>query len=237
MESKIRLKPLKIPLKIVENAANAFEIGVDEAGRGPLFGRVYVAGVVLPKDDPEFNYDWLRDSKKIKNKKTMKTIAEHIKKHALYWHVSYAESDEIDQVNILKATMNHMHNCIKHIADQMPADILKDGLCLVDGNYFKPCIWFDADKDAFKTIPHITVENGDATFASIAAASILAKHARDTYIEELCAEYPLLQERYRLLNNMGYGTAAHIEGIQTHGISQWHRQSFNICHGATVNYV
>jgi ribonuclease HII len=235
MESKIRLKPLVNPLKYHFCESNAFEIGIDEAGRGPLFGRVYVGAVVLPKDDPSFNYLWLRDSKKIKNRKTMRTIAEHIKKHALYWHVSYAESDEIDQVNILKATMNHMHNCIKYIGNQMPAESLKEGLCLVDGNYFKPCIWFDEELDGYKTIPHITVENGDAVFASIAAASILAKHARDTYIEELCAEYPLLQERYKLLNNMGYGTAAHIEGIQNHGITQWHRQSFNICHGATMN--
>ena len=232
-----RLKPLAVPLKIFYNEQNAFEIGIDEAGRGPLFGRVYVAAVVLPKDDPDFNYMWLRDSKKIKNKKTMNAIAEHIKSKALYWHVSYAETDEIDQQNILKATMNHMHHCIQNIGNRMSAQTLKDGLCLVDGNYFKPCVWFDEDLDAYKTVPHITVENGDATFASIAAASILAKNARDAYIEELCAEYPLLQERYKLLNNMGYGTAAHIEGIRTYGITQWHRQSFNICHGALQNYI
>jgi ribonuclease HII len=225
---KTRVKKEKVCLKPCFSEDTAFEIGIDEAGRGPLFGRVYVAAVILPKDHESFHHDWMRDSKQIKSAKKMGELAEYIKSNALSWSITYAEADEIDSQNILNCVIRCMHKCCNEIFEKTTH---VDGLLLVDGNYFRPYMRFDVASESFINVPHETVEKGDGTFSSIAAASILAKHARDSYIADLCVQHPLLVERYLLDKNMGYGTKAHIEGIRAHGITQYHRKSFNICRG------
>jgi len=225
---KTRVKKEKVCLKPCFSEDTAFEIGIDEAGRGPLFGRVYVAAVILPKDHESFHHDWMRDSKQIKSTKKMGELAEYIKSNALSWSITYAEADEIDSQNILNCVIRCMHKCCNEIFEK---NTHVDGLLLVDGNYFRPYMRFDVASESFINVPHETVEKGDGTFSSIAAASILAKHARDSYIADLCVQHPLLVERYLLDKNMGYGTKAHIEGIRAHGITQYHRKSFNICRG------
>ena len=227
---KTRVKKEKVCLKSCFSEHTAFEIGIDEAGRGPLFGRVYVAAVILPKDHESFHHDWMRDSKQIKSTKKMGELAEYIKSNALSWSITYAEADEIDSQNILNCVIRCMHKCCNEIFSKINPT---DGLLLVDGNYFRPYMRFDVVSESFINVPHETVEKGDGTFSSIAAASILAKHARDSYIADLCVQHPLLVERYLLDKNMGYGTKAHIEGICAHGITQYHRKSFNICRGET----
>jgi len=227
------------PLAPYHSPDTAFEIGIDEAGRGPLFGPVFVAAVVLPKDLSSFHHEWMRDSKQIKNKKTMKELANYIKQNALYWHVDCADSETIDRHNILSSVITSMHNCVTGVVKQMKSvsKFETNGLLLVDGNYFKPYVKYDDTIDNFVSIMHTTVEKGDGTYSSIAAASILAKEAHDTYIAEMCAKYPVLCERYLLNKNVGYGTKAHIEGIRLHGVTQWHRKSFNICRGEKENHV
>jgi ribonuclease HII len=106
-------------------------------------------------------------------------------------------------------------------------------MIIVDGDRFKPYCVFDQTTNTMKEIPSITIEQGDAKYIGIAAASIIAKVAHDEYIEELCTQYPELVERYRLDKNVGYGTKHHIDGIQQYGITQWHRKSYNICKGAS----
>ena len=226
------------PLLPCHSIETSFEIGIDEAGRGPLFGRVYVAAVVLPKDSANFHHEWMRDSKKIKSRKTMTDLANYIKKHVLYWDIQYTEAAEIDQSNILISVINGMHRTIQSIVAKLPNETDKSsGLLLVDGNYFKPYVKYDEASDQFISLQHQTIEKGDGTYSSIAAASILAKDARDTYIEELCKAYPDLSSKYALEKNMGYGTKTHIDGIKLHGITQWHRKTFNICRGEKENFV
>lgn len=229
----------KVPLKPFHDENTSFEIGIDEAGRGPLFGPVFVAAVVLPKDPTAFHHAWMRDSKKIKNKKTMTELANYIKQNALYWFVTSADAETIDRDNILSSVMTCMHNCVTEIISQMKnkGESVNNGLLLVDGNYFKPYIKYDDSVGDFFSIQYTNVEKGDGTYSSIAAASILAKEAHDAYIAEMCAKYPVLCERYSLDKNVGYGTKAHIEGIQLHGITQWHRKTFNICRGEKENHI
>ena len=235
----IKFKSNPTPLAPHHSADNAFEIGIDEAGRGPLFGPVFVGAVILPKDSSAFHHEWMHDSKKIKNKKTMTELANYIKQNALYWHVDSADAATIDQHNILSSVITCMHNCVTGIVTKMKSDsnFGTNGLLLVDGNYFKPYIKYDDATEQFVSIQHQTVEKGDGTYSSIAAASILAKDAHDTFISNLCAKYPELCEQYSLDKNVGYGTKAHIDGIKAHGVTQWHRKSFNICRGEKENPV
>ena len=225
MEAK-RVKKEKVILKPFHNPESEFEIGIDEAGRGPLFGRVYVAGVILPKDTESFHHDWMRDSKQIKSRKKMIELADYIKSNAISWHIYYAEADEIDSTGILNCVMKGMHHCTTEIIKKNASTNIRNGLLLVDGNYFRMYTRFDEETETLVTMPHETVEKGDGTYSSIAAASILAKNERDTYIEALCAEHPELGENYSLHTNMGYGTKAHYEGIKAHGITEWHRKSY-----------
>ena len=137
MQKPVKFKSNPVPLQPVYNSNHSFEIGIDEAGRGPLFGRVYVAAVVLPKGLDEFHHEWMRDSKQIKNRNTMKALADYIKANALHWSIKFAEADEIDADNILSCTIKKMHECVKDITDKTTFD---NGFLLVDGNYFKPYI-------------------------------------------------------------------------------------------------
>ena len=203
-----------------------FEIGVDEAGRGPLFGRVYSAAVILPKDD-SFDHSRVKDSKKFHSKKRIEEVANYIKENAIAWSISYEDEKSIDDINILQATQKAMHTAIlnvkKQITEKNILHIEHSVHLLIDGNYFKPIYNMN------KYIPYNCIEGGDNKYSSIAAASILAKVARDEYIDELCEKNPDLSEKYGIDSNKGYGAKKHIDGIRTHGITIWHRRTFAPC--------
>ena len=206
---------------------DTFEIGVDEAGRGPMLGRVYTAAVILPKDD-EFQHHLMKDSKKFTSKKKIMEVAEYIKENAISWSVAYATEKEIDSMNILQATYKAMHASIRGL-DGVKASNFNSYRLLVDGSNFKPFIEYDNESGMIANISHTCITGGDNKYTSIAAASILAKTERDLYIEKLCEENPILNERYNIVKNKGYGTKEHIDGINTYGISDFHRKSFGIC--------
>ena len=202
------------------------EIGVDEAGRGPMFGRVYAGAVSLPKNMVDFNHALMKDSKKFHSKKKIREVAAYIKTHALAWAVGWADEREIDELNIRRATHKAMHQAIKDVLAKQEWAAAK--ILLVDGNDFTP---FVDKSESIMPVPlqHVCIEGGDNTYSCIAAASILAKVARDDYIAELCAQEPDLITRYDLLKNKGYGTKKHMDGIKQYGITQWHRKTFGIC--------
>lgn len=217
---------------------NIYEIGVDEAGRGPLFGRVYSAAVILPKDD-SFDHFKMKDSKKFHSKKKIEEVAEYIKENATAWYVSYEDEKVIDDINILQATQKSMHKCIletrKQMIEKLKEKCEKDYSfhLLIDGNYFNPITYLNKKTNKLESISYETIEGGDNKYSAIAAASILAKVHRDKYIEELCLEHPELSEKYGIDSNKGYGAKKHLEGIKEYGITIWHRRSFGIC----KNYV
>uniref|UniRef100_A0A6C0JHH2 Ribonuclease HII n=1 Tax=viral metagenome TaxID=1070528 RepID=A0A6C0JHH2_9ZZZZ len=216
---------------------NMLEIGADEAGRGPLFGRVYSAAVILPKDD-SFDHSKMKDSKKFHSKKQIDEAADYIKKNALAWYVSFEDEKVIDEINILQATQKAMHSAIletrKQYNDVMKKQNKKEAndysfYLLIDGNYFNPIIHFNKTANKLETLPYSCIEGGDNKYTAIAAASILAKVERDKYIEDLCKEHPELIEKYGIDQNKGYGAKRHLDGIKEHGITIWHRRSFGIC--------
>ena len=198
------------------------EIGVDEAGRGPMFGRVYTGAVILPKSVAAFNHALMKDSKKFHSEKKIQEVAAYIKANALAWAVGYADEREIDQLNIRRATHKAMHQAIQSVIEQKYIKD-KDILLLVDGNDFTPLVREPVP------LQHVCIEGGDNTYSCIAAASILAKVARDDYIAELCKQEPDLITRYDLLKNKGYGTKKHMDGIKQYGITAYHRKTFGIC--------
>jgi ribonuclease HII len=216
-------------------AAHKYEVGVDEAGRGPLFGRVYTGAVILPPATAAFDFSLLKDSKKFTSDKKIREVAEYIKQNAVAWAVSYEESEVIDRINIRRATLQCMRKSINtlidaHIEDtEQPKPTTQDYLLLIDGNDFIPLGKYNEEMDQVDTYTHVCVEGGDNTYACIAAASILAKVERDDYIEKLCDQHPVLDEMYALRGNKGYGAKKHMDGIREHGITQWHRRSYGIC--------
>lgn len=177
------------------------EAGVDEAGRGSLIGPVFAAAVILPSD---FKNEFLNDSKKISEKKRddLRII---IEKEAIAWSVAQMSHEVIDKVNILNATYLAMHEAIKTLK-------IKPELLLIDGNRFK----------SFPEIPHNCFVKGDGKFASIAAASILAKTHRDEFIKKIHLEFP----QYNWDKNKGYGTANHKECFEKFGPSIYQRKTF-----------
>ena len=230
-----KIKPTQPILKKYHNENDKIiEIGVDEVGRGPLFGRVYTAAVILPKDDT-FDCLKVKDSKKFHSKKKIQEAAEYIKKNALAWHVSFEDEKVIDEINILQATQRSMHTSIREAQKKMNKslnDFTKEDYSynlLIDGNYFNPIMQLNKNTQKLENIPYITVTKGDNTYASIAAASILAKVERDNYINDLCIQNPTLSEYYGIDSNKGYGAKVHLDGIKTHGITIWHRKTFGIC--------
>jgi len=212
-----------------------YEMGLDEAGRGPLFGRLYVAATVLPKGNG-FHHEWMKDSKKFHSKKKIKEMSDYIKNNALAWSIQYIDHDIIDNINIRESVHKGMHNAIRDILNTSNID-KKECFVLIDGNHFKPYSMYDEENESLYVMPHQTIEGGDNKYTSIAAASILAKVARDEYIKELCDEHPELNERYNIEKNQGYGTKQHLEGILEHGITQWHRKSYGRCKEATLNCI
>ena len=237
-------------IKFYNDNSDLLEIGVDEAGRGPLFGRVYTAAVILPKEDgggngceiekKVFDYHKMKDSKKFTSSKKILEVAEHIKANALAWSVTYNDETTIDKINIRQSVLSSMHQSIKNVMDTYnnvdtgtgtgtgtSAANVKEYFLLIDGNDFKPYLRFQDDH--FVQVNHTCIEGGDNKYCAIAAASILAKTERDKYIEELCDEHPELKEKYGLEKNKGYGTKQHLDGIKEHGISKWHRKTYGIC--------
>lgn len=183
--------------------AGVIEAGCDEAGRGCLAGDVYAAAVILP---PDFKNELLNDSKQL-NEAQRYQLREVIQKEAVAWAVGIVTAEEIDKINILRASILAMHRAVDKL--QTPPEHL-----LIDGNKFTP----------YPGITHNTVVKGDATFMSIAAASILAKTYRDDYMLAIAKEYPM----YDWHSNKGYPTAKHRAAIREYGISPYHRISFNL---------
>ncbi len=179
------------------------EAGLDEAGRGCYAGPVFAAAVVLPKD---FFHPLLNDSKQL-TKQERDYLRPIIEKEALAFSVAKVSNIEIDHINILQASFKAMHLALNQL------NLLPD-ILLIDGNRFKP----------YKELPHQCVVKGDGIYASIAAASVLAKTYRDEYMENLHQEY----EMYYWNKNKGYGTPEHRSAIETHGLCRYHRKSFNI---------
>jgi ribonuclease HII len=217
-----------------------FELSIDEAGRGCLFGRVYVACVVLPKEHHRFDGKNIKDSKKFSSKKKLNEVAAYIKEHALAWHISYEEPKLVDDINILQAVMHGMHNCIRETIRKVNTQTgvsnkLHDFMAVVDGNYFTPFRSYDEEERCIVELPFETVEQGDGKYMAIAAASILAKTARDNYVIDLCDKYPFLDQHYGLSKNMGYGTKKHLDGIREYGVTRLHRRTFGCCKTAKTN--
>lgn len=229
---KLKNKKIVEPLKYMfDTDTTIIEIGIDEAGRGPMFGRVYAGVAVLPKDNI-FDHSQMKDSKKFTSKKKIENVAEYIKENAIAWAVEYEDEQIIDDINILQATQSAMHKGIKNVLAQLSnnKDIDYDKiLLLVDGNYFKPYSILNKTKTKLESIKCQMIEGGDNKYTSIAAASILAKVSRDKYIKELCIQNPELIERYSIDSNKGYGSKKHMEGIKKYGITKWHRKTFGIC--------
>ncbi len=229
-----------MPKNILEQSYNPdsklYEIGVDEVGRGPMFGRVYTAAVILPKNT-DFKYELMKDSKKFTSKKKINEVSEYIKQHALAWSVTYEEENVIDNINIRNATHSAMHKSIREIMDNFKQthQYCNEFYLLVDGNDFKPYTYFNKKTSQIQQVNHIAIEGGDNKYCSIAAASILAKVERDRYITELCVCYKKLDEYYNLDSNKGYGTVAHIHGIKNIGISPWHRKTYGCCKFAQIH--
>lgn len=216
-------------LKSYSSDESIIEIGVDEAGRGPLFGRVYASAVILPSQ----TIDDIKDSKKFSSKKKLTMVYDNIIKNSVAYGVSYVNEKEIDRTNILKATQECMHLSIRKVIEQLNISDYSKILLLIDGNYFVPFTYID-ENNVSHLIRSQTVEKGDNTYLSIAAASILSKVERDKYIIDLCDQEPYLKDRYDIHNNKGYGSKKHIEGIKTHGISDYHRKTFGICKSYSV---
>ncbi|MDN3202883.1 ribonuclease HII [Algoriphagus sediminis] len=186
--------------------ANRLEAGCDEVGRGCLAGPVMAAAVILP---PDFSNKWINDSKKL-TKANRESLVELIKGESIAWAIAEASVEEIDEINILNASFLAMKRAIKKLP-KTPEHLL------IDGNRWK------SDLD----IPHTCVIKGDGKFASIASASILAKVARDKFMETLAKDHPF----YGWETNVGYPTKAHREGIKKHGDCIWHRKSFTLLKG------
>jgi len=231
-EVAVKKKNGQVALKTKFDAdTTIIEIGIDEAGRGPMFGRVYAGVAVLPKDN-SFEHYQMKDSKKFHSKKKIEQVANYIKENAIAWAVEYEDEQKIDEINILQATQSAMHKGIKNVLYKLSqlTDINYNKiLLLVDGNYFKPFTIINKNKTKLEIIKYQMIEGGDNKYTAIAAASILAKVERDNYINKLCEENPELIEHYGINSNKGYGSKKHIDGIKQYGITKWHRKTFGIC--------
>lgn len=184
------------------NSEGLVEAGCDEAGRGCLAGSVFAAAVILP---PDYQNDLLNDSKQLSAKKRY-ALREQIEKDAIAWAVGEVTAEEIDQINILNASILAMHRALDALN-------VRPEYVIVDGNRFKK----------YQDLPHTAIVKGDGKYLSIAAASILAKTYRDDYMTEQHALYP----HYGWDKNAGYPTKQHREGIRLHGLTPIHRKTFN----------
>lgn len=187
---------------------NAIEAGLDEVGRGCLAGPVVAAAVILPK---AYTHPILNDSKQL-SRVQREHLRTELQRDALAWAVAEVSNEEIDRINILKASFLAMHRALDLIMQQ--TDGIKPNHLLVDGNRFVN----------YPMIPHTCIVKGDSKFLSIAAASVLAKTYRDELMEKLSVEFP----QYGWAQNVGYPTPFHRRAIQEHGPCPWHRMSFRL---------
>lgn len=179
------------------------EAGCDEAGRGCFAGPVFASAVILPKD---FYHPLLNDSKQV-TEEERDELRIVIEREAISFAVASISHKEIDRINILQASVKAMHVSVSRLST-------RPGLLLIDGNYFRK----------YRRIPHQCIIKGDATYASIAAASILAKTYRDEYMKKLHEEFP----HYNWASNKGYGTPEHRKALDEHGICKYHRRSWRL---------
>ena len=184
-------------------SGHVLEAGTDEAGRGCLSGPVVAAAVILPEN---FQHELLNDSKQLSEKKRQE-LRPYIEKHALAYAVTFVDHKEVDEINVLQASIIGMQRAIAQLLPQ-PEFII------VDGNKFKP----------YKEIPHETIVKGDAKFMSIAAASVLAKTYRDDYMAKIHKEHP----QYNWKKNKGYPTKEHRNAIREFGATPYHRKTFKL---------
>jgi ribonuclease HII len=188
---------------------NTMEIGLDEAGRGPLIGRVYAGAVIW--NGEECNY--INDSKKLTEKKREKAL-EWIMENIEYWGVGYADEKEIDNINILNATKLAMDRAIEDLKTRYTEKIPN---LIIDGTGWEK---------KFTNYKVESIVKGDSKYYSIAAASIIAKQHHDMHIRELIELDPTLDTKYGLSSNMGYPTKAHMDGVKKYGASEYHRKTF-----------
>ena len=192
------------------------EAGCDEAGRGCLAGSVYAAAVILPAD---YQNPLLNDSKQLSEHRRYE-LRDIIQRDAVAWAVGVVTPEEIDRINILRASILAMHRALDQLAVRPEAII-------VDGNRFTPYRPLVDGVPAFTPVPHATIVKGDAKYLSIAAASILAKTYRDDYMNDLAEAYP----QYDWQSNKGYPTPRHRQAIRQYGPSPYHRKTFNLLGG------
>jgi len=193
-------------------------VGVDEVGRGTLFGNVIACAVILPEKFPDDIYLQIKDSKKLSFKKR-KILANYIKKNAVAYGIGSVSPEEIDKINILKASIKAMHIALFEVMK-----IVKFNKIIVDGNYFNP-IYEDNSKFI---IDYECIPKADNIYLNVAAASIVAKDFHDNEILELLEKEPDLH-KYDLKNNMGYATLKHRNAINIYGIHSLHRKTFKSC--------
>lgn len=186
------------------------EVGIDEAGCGCFCGPVVAAGVILPRSSPAPDekklFDKIRDSKKITSEKVRKELSEFIKRYSEDYYISNLDNTVIDRINILQARFKVYQEIVENLEPEF---------ILIDGNQYKD----------IHGIPYECIEKGDSRYTSIAAASILAKVARDEYINSVAVMYP----EYNWEKNKGYGTKEHLEAIKKYGLTPLHRKTYGIC--------
>lgn len=187
------------------------EAGCDEAGRGCLCGPVFAAAVILPAG---YENEMLDDSKKLTHQQR-EALRPLIEKEAISWAVSFVNEEVIDRINILNASIRAMHQALDILT-------ITPGFLIIDGNRFHP----------YRQIAHQCIVKGDGEYASIAAASVLAKSYRDAYMNDLHAEFPV----YGWNKNKGYATAFHRKAIAIHGVTPYHRKSFNLNEQLKINF-
>lgn len=192
---------------------DTIEVGLDEAGRGCLFGRLYVGAVIFTNDtndmfDHGVMLNEIKDSKLLSKRKRA-ILYDYVKECALDTAVTFSNVDEIDRLNILRADLAAMHRALDSL--QIPAERI-----LVDGDHWTP----------YKDTEGYAIIDGDAKYLPIAAAGILAKVSRDRWVESILIEHPEWDDMYGLNSNMGYGTTKHMSGIEKYGVTSEHRRSF-----------
>lgn len=203
----------------IQSDTNKFVAGVDEVARGTLIGPVIAACVVLPHTFPDDIYKEIKDSKKLSEKKRT-FLAEYIKINAITYGVGEATVEEIDNINILNATMKAMLRAVDEAYKKHPFDKL-----LIDGPYFKGYTPPGVDSEL---LDYECIPKGDMHYLSIAAASIIAKDYHTKLINDLIVKHPELN-LYEIKKNKGYGTAKHLDAINKNGITDFHRKTFGIC--------
>lgn len=198
------------------------EAGIDESNRGGLIGEVVSACVVLKKPATDYDieiYNQIKDSKKL-TKKKRQFLSNYIKENALTYGIATASLSEINDINILKATLKAMHRATDIAYKKNKFDKI-----LIDGPYYNGYI---PSGEESEIIPHTCINKGDSLYTCIAAASILAKEQHTQNIIDLVNENKEL-EKYDLLNNQGYGTKKHLDAIKQYGITKWHRKNYKCC--------